>query len=238
MNTNRKEAFMETFVVPLERLGRDDLARAGGKGANLGELARASFPVPDGFVVTTAAYDGFVAHNRLGETIARALRDEQGSDATIRAAFAKAPIPPEIEQDILAAYCELGDGPVAVRSSATAEDLPGAAFAGQQDTFLNVTGGQALLDTVRRCWASLWTDRAITYRERQGIDQQTVKLAVVVQEMVPAEVAGVMFTANPVTGAERDCHRRQPWLGRSGRIRPGDARPLRVAEAVVDLEHR
>src|SRR5215217_1145066 len=204
MNTNRKEAFMETFVVPLERLGRDDLARAGGKGANLGELARASFPVPDGFVVTTAAYDGFVAHNRLGETIARALRDEQGSDATIRAAFAKAPIPPEIEQDILAAYCELGDGPVAVRSSATAEDLPGAAFAGQQDTFLNVTGGQALLDTVRRCWASLWTDRAITYRERQGIDQQTVKLAVVVQEMVPAEVAGVMFTANPVTGARNE----------------------------------
>jgi len=88
-----------------------------------------------------------------------------------------------------------------VRSSATAEDLPGAAFAGQQDTFLNVTGEQTLLDTVRRCWTSLWTDRAIAYRERQGIDQQTVKLAVVVQEMVPAEVAGVMFTANPVTGA-------------------------------------
>jgi phosphohistidine swiveling domain-containing protein len=157
--------------------------------------------VPDGFVVATAAYDRFVAHNRLGETIARALRDEQGSGATIRPVFEKAPIPPEIEQDILAAYRELGEGPVAVRSSATAEDLPGAAFAGQQDTFLNVTGEQALLDTVRRCWASLWTDRAIAYRERQGIDQQTVKLAVVVQQMVPAEVAGVMFTANPVTGA-------------------------------------
>ena len=94
---------METLVVPLERLGRDDLARAGGKGTNLGELVRASFPVPDGFVVTTAAYDGFVAHNRLGEKIAQALRDEQGSGATIRAAFEKAPIPPEIEQDILAA---------------------------------------------------------------------------------------------------------------------------------------
>jgi len=125
-----------------------------------------------------------------------------------------------------------------VRSSATAEDLPGAAFAGQQDTFLNVTGEEAVLDTVRRCWASLWTDRAIAYRERQGIDQQTVKLAVVVQQMVPAEVAGVMFTANPVTGAGRDCHRRHTWPGRGGRIRPGDARSLRVAEALVDLEHR
>jgi rifampicin phosphotransferase len=192
---------MDTLVAALEQLGRHDLARAGGKAANLGELISAGFPVPDGFVVTTAAYDEFVAHNRLVETIARALREEKGSGTTIRAAFEAAPIPPQIEQDILDVYRELGGGPVAVRSSATAEDLPEAAFAGQQDTFLNVIGEQALLDTVRRCWASLWTERAIAYRERQGIDQQTVKLAVVVQQMVPAEVAGVMFTANPVTGA-------------------------------------
>src|SRR5919107_1778447 len=201
MSTNSKEALIDVFVVPLERLGRDDLALAGGKGTNLGELVRLGFPVPDGFVVTTAAYDGFVAHNRLGETITRPHREPQDNGATIRAAFERAPIPPEIERNILAAYREHGEGPVAVRSSATAEDLPEAAFAGQQDTFLNISDEQALLDAIRRCWASLWTDRAIAYRDRQGIDQQTVKLAVVVQRMVPAEIAGVLFTANPVTGA-------------------------------------
>ncbi len=200
MSTNSKEALIDVFVVPLERLGRDDLALAGGKGTNLGELVRLGFPVPDGFVVTTAAYDGFVAHNRLGETITRALREPQDNGATIRAAFERAPIPPEIERNILAAYREHGEGPVAVRSSATAEDLPEAAFAGQQDTFLNISDEQALLGSVRRCWASLWTDRAIAYRERQRIDQRTVKLAIVVQRMVFAEIAGVLFTANPVTG--------------------------------------
>ena len=189
------------LILPLHELGRRDLAVAGGKGANLGELVRAGFPVPAGFVVTTAAYDRFVADNRLGETIARALREERSSGAAIRDAFAGAPIPPEVRRDILAAYHRLGQGPVAVRSSATAEDLPQAAFAGQQDTFLNVVGTEALLDAVRRCWASLWSERAIAYRARQGLDQQTVKLAVVVQRMVPAEVAGVLFTANPVTGA-------------------------------------
>jgi pyruvate,water dikinase len=204
VSMNRKEAFVDTFVVPLERLGRDDLVPAGGKGANLGELVRAGFPVPDGFIITTAAYDGFVAHNRLGETIARALREQQGSGAGIRSAFEAAPIPPEIERDILATYRKLGEvRPVAVRSSATAEDLPGAAFAGQQDTFLNISDEQALLDAANGCWASLWTDRAIAYRERLGIDQQTVKLAIVVQQMIEAEVAGVLFTADPLTGKRR-----------------------------------
>src|SRR5919112_1690182 len=139
MSTNSKEALIDVFVVPLERLGRDDLALAGGKGTNLGELVRLGFPVPDGFVVTTAAYDGFITHNRLGNTIARALREEEGSGASIRTAFEGAPIPPEIERNILAVYHELGESPVAVRSSATAEDLPEAAFAGQQDTFLNIS---------------------------------------------------------------------------------------------------
>src|SRR5215207_8907280 len=201
MSTNHKEPFMDTFIAALEQLGRDDLGGAGGKGANLGELFRAGFPVPDGFVVTTEAYDGFVAHNGLRKTIARAFREDQGGGGMIRDAFEEAVIPPGIERAIIAAYRALGRGAVAVRSSATAEDLPEAAFAGQQDTFLNVIGEQALLDAVRRCWASLWTDRAIAYRNRQKIDQQTVKLAVVVQRMVPAEIAGVLFTANPVTGA-------------------------------------
>src|SRR6266568_3452892 len=192
------------LVLPLNIIGRDDLPVAGGKGANLGELVRAGFPVPNGFVVTTAAYDRFVAESHLGEIITQALGEQQGGSAAIRGAFEHAAIPTEIAQAIMEAYQQLGQGPVAVRSSATAEDLPGAAFAGQQDTFLNIVGREGLLDAVRRCWASLWTDRAIAYRERQRMDQQTVKLAVVVQRMVVAEVAGVLFTANPVTGTRNE----------------------------------
>ena len=190
------------LVLPLAALGRGDLAVAGGKGANLGELVRAGFPVPPGFVVTTAAYDRFVAHNRLDDTIARSL--PAGDGAAIRAAFEGASIPPEVERAVLTAYGQLGQGAVAVRSSATAEDLPEVAFAGQQETFLNVVGRTALLDAVRRCWASLWTDRAIAYRDHLGLDHRAVKLAVVVQRMVAAEAAGVLFTANPVTGARNE----------------------------------
>ena len=188
-----------TFVLELLQVGRGDPDRAGGKGASLGELIRAGFPVPPGFVVTTGAYDRFVAHNGLGETIARMLREDDPS--TIRRAFEAAPVPPEVQRAVLAAYGRLGLGPVAVRSSATAEDLPEAAFAGQQDSFLNVVGPDELLHALRRCWASLWTGRAIAYRARLALDQRTVKLAVVVQRFVAAEAAGVLFTANPITGA-------------------------------------
>lgn len=190
-----------SLVLPLTAVGRGDLEMAGGKGANLGELLRAGLPVPPGFVVTTAAYDHFVAHYQLDATIAQALHDQPGNGAAIRAAFETAALPPDLARAIQDAYRRLGEGPVAVRSSATAEDLPGAAFAGQQDTYLNIIGPEALLDAVRRCFASLWTDRAIAYRERQRIDQRSVKLAAVVQRLVPARLAGVMFTANPVTGA-------------------------------------
>ena len=188
------------LVVPLQTLLRVDIERAGGKAANLGELVRAGFPVPVGFVVTTAAYEQFVTDNSLHETIAQGLQSQPGSGVAIRSAFENAPIPPGIKRNVLAAYRQLGQGPVAVRSSATAEDLPEAAFAGQQDTLLNIVGPEALLDAVCRCWASLWNDRAIAYRDRQEVDQEIVRLGVVVQRMVAAEAAGVMFTANPVTG--------------------------------------
>ncbi|MDJ0349341.1 PEP/pyruvate-binding domain-containing protein [Cryobacterium sp. PH29-G1] len=161
-----------------------DLARAGGKGANLGELVAAGFAVPPGFVITTAAYREVVA----------------GLTIPTHDTVAALEVPEAVRNSILEAYDELGAGRVAVRSSATAEDLPGAAFAGQQDTFLGIEGGPALLDAVRRCWGSLWTDRAISYRARLGIDDTSVAIAVVVQRMVPADIAGVMFTANPVTG--------------------------------------
>ncbi|MFF0773089.1 PEP/pyruvate-binding domain-containing protein [Nonomuraea wenchangensis] len=165
------------LVAPLDAVGRADLPLAGGKGANLGELIRNGFPVPPGFVVTTHAYD---LAGRDGE-----LPGE---------------LPGELRREIAGAYEALGAGPVAVRSSATAEDLPGAAFAGQQDTYLNVVGEQALLDAVRRCWGSLHTERAVAYRARLGIDDAGVSIAVVVQRMVEADTAGVLFTADPVTG--------------------------------------
>src|SRR5690348_8074456 len=119
----------------------------------------------------------------------------------MRAALDKLPVPAEAADAIKESWHSLGDDdPLAVRSSATAEDLPGASFAGQQDTILNVTGEEALLDAVRRCWASLWNERAVAYRAANGIDDATVALAVVVQRMVDAAAAGVLFTANPITG--------------------------------------
>ena len=177
MTDTSEDARPQRWVRPLAAVGRDDLAVAGGKGANLGELVRAGVRVPPGFVLTT---DAHAAVGRDG------------------------PIPADIEQAVLTAYADLGAGPVAVRSSATAEDLPGAAFAGQQDTFLDVEGEPALLDAVQRCWASLWSERATAYRQRRGIDDAAVRMAVVVQRMVPAEVAGVAFTANPVTGVRTE----------------------------------
>ncbi|NUR86609.1 MAG: phosphoenolpyruvate synthase, partial [Nonomuraea sp.] len=157
-------------VAGLAAFGRNDLPRAGGKGANLGELIRMGLPVPDGFVITTGA----------GGELTGPLR-----------------------QAVADAYAALGSGPVAVRSSATAEDLPGAAFAGQQDTYLNVVGEDQLMEAVQRCWSSLFTERAVAYRARLGIRDEDVDIAVVVQTMVEADMAGVMLTADPVSG-ERD----------------------------------
>ena len=201
---------MVRLCRPLSDLTRDDLALAGGKAANLGELIGAGFDVPPGFVVTTDAY-----------------RLAVGPLQPTRAAIAAAPIPDAVETAIREAYRSLGEGPVAVRSSATAEDLPGATFAGQQDSFLNVIGADAVVAGVRGCWASLWTDRAISYRSRLGIPDDAVAMAVVVQTMVDAEWAGVMFTAHPVTGArDRVVVESNPGLGESvvsGAVTPDHA---------------
>ncbi|MGC3995247.1 MAG: PEP/pyruvate-binding domain-containing protein [Propionicimonas sp.] len=188
----------------LADLGRTDVAVAGGKGANLGELVRGGFPVPDGFVVTTAAYDRFVAEHHLADAIADAAAavtaGQPAGAAASRVAdlFSGGALDPGLAEAIRDAYARLGGGPVAVRSSATAEDLAEASFAGQQDTYLNVVGDDALLAAVRDCWASLWADRAIWYRAQHGVGDAS--LAVVVQRLVPAEAAGVMFTANPANG--------------------------------------
>ena len=214
------------LTLPLAGIDSNALPVVGGKAANLGEMIRARLPVPDGFCVTTAAY-GLVAEEAgLGPTLT-ALAATRPDDAArlaelaaeARAALSEASVPDGLARAVAAVYKGLGDGaPVAVRSSATAEDLPQASFAGQQDTYLNVVGLEALLDAVRRCWASLWTDRAVSYRAKNGIDPRSVRLAVVVQRMVDAEVAGVLFTADNVTG-----HRRRAVI---------DASPV-LGEAVV-----
>lgn len=194
-------------ILWFTEIGKDDIAEAGGKGANLGELTRAGIPVPPGFVVTAATYRDFVRRNRLDEVIRRELdgldvHDTQQLQAraeAVRKAFLSAPMPPDIAAAIAEAYRELGDGPVAVRSSATAEDLPEASFAGQQSTFLNVVGQENVVRAVQACWASLFEARAIFYRAENGFDHLKVSLAVPVQRMVQSEKSGVMFTVEPVS---------------------------------------
>ena len=216
-----------THTAWFDEIRKDDIALAGGKGANLGELSHAGLPVPPGFVVTTTAYDAFVEANCIGDAIVRRALITRADDPAgfeevaegIHALFSGGNIPEAIADEIRAAYQELdedGVTPVAVRSSATAEDLPGMSFAGQQDTYLNVRGAEALLDRVKNCWASLWTARAIAYRARQGVDPATVSLAVVVQRMVQSEAAGVMFTANPSNGRRDQATISAAWgLGES-----------------------
>jgi phosphoenolpyruvate synthase/pyruvate phosphate dikinase len=187
------------LVVNLADLSAGRIGEVGGKAANLGELIRAGFDVPAGFCVTTAAY--------RSATRGTIVQDGRATDAAAaRSAVLAAPFPGQVAAAIRSAYLQLGSGTdiaVAVRSSATAEDLPGASFAGQQDTYLNIAGIDNVLDAVHRCWASLWTDRAVAYRSAQEIDGAGVALAVVVQQMVDAQVAGVLFTADPVTGRRR-----------------------------------
>jgi pyruvate,water dikinase len=181
------------LVRSLDQLTAADLLEAGGKGANLGELLRAGFAVPDGFVITTAAYAlAAEASGVTGET-----------PATARVRLAASPVPAGIADAVRDAYRALGASAVAVRSSATAEDLPDASFAGQQDTILGVLGEDAVLDAVRKCWASLWNDRAVAYRQTHDVPARGLRLAVVVQRMVDAEIAGVLFTADPITGRRR-----------------------------------
>jgi phosphoenolpyruvate synthase/pyruvate phosphate dikinase len=197
------------YVIALDD-PRATLEVAGGKGASLARLVKAGLPVPDGFHVTTEAYKQFVAQNDLQPRILAALESAdpaqpatlETASQTIRELFAQAEMPPAIAGAVAQAYGNLiGENPhVAVRSSATAEDLPGLSFAGQQETYLNVPGTADVLEAVKRCWASLWTARSIGYRAQHDIDQDAVSLAVVVQLLVPAEAAGIMFTADPVTG--------------------------------------
>ena len=198
-----------TFVEDLGNVGPGDVSVAGGKALGLGGLIQAGLPVPPGFVLATDAYSRFVTDNHLGERIQdlAALppqatpQDYEDASDRIRALF-KSTMPADITTELAEAYERLGggDSPVAVRSSATAEDLASASFAGQQETYLNIRGAEALSAAVIDCWASLWTARAMAYRAREGVGPDEVRLAVVIQQMVEADAAGVMFTANPTNG--------------------------------------
>jgi rifampicin phosphotransferase len=198
------------IILSLNSL-QSDLALVGGKGVSLDRLVSAGLPVPSGFHLTTVAYQRFIETNGLQTALEAATRASAADDAfasaeqaatTIQALFESGKVPDEIIRAIHHAYTGLdqGNAAVAVRSSATAEDLPGQSFAGQHDTFLNVRGEGAVLEAVRRCWASLWSARAISYRKRMGVDQRRVRMRVTLQRMVPAEIAGVLFTANPTSG--------------------------------------
>lgn len=225
---------MDNFVLSLDS-SEATLEVAGGKGANLSQLFRAGFPVPNGFIISTHAYHSFVQSNGLKEKIldfySLVSPDEPQSFETasvgIRQVFQFGSFPPVIATAIREAYGDLTGTrvqpkpylvseqsqalAVAVRSSATAEDLPGASFAGQQETFLNVKGEEKLLEAVKQCWSSLWTGRAMAYRARQGIEPEKVGLAVIVQILVPADAAGVAFTVNPITGNEDEVFVNSAW---------------------------
>jgi pyruvate,water dikinase len=206
----------EALVIWFENLRKEDVPIVGGKNASLGEMISASMPVPPGFAITAFAYEKFIEETRIAAKIYEIIKetvtdtnDPKQYDAAskkIRELIEKTPMPKAIEDAVKSAYKELNkrlnlkDAFVAVRSSATAEDLPDASFAGQQETFLNTKGIDDLLDKVRKCWSSLFTPRAIFYRNEKGFAHEKVFISVGVQKMVNSRAAGVMFTINPVTG--------------------------------------
>lgn len=222
-------------IADIGELNVNDIPYVGGKGANLGELTGAGFQVPEAFVLTTIAYDYYMQESGLLSHISEELMaiDRKSDDSlteaskTIRAMFNDHEIPKDLRKEILTSFKSLFSGGktgfVAVRSSATAEDLPDASFAGQQDTYLNVSTPEDLIDKVRKCWSSLFTPRAIAYRERQGFAHEDVKLAVVVQKMVNSEISGIMFTIEPNTN--EDCIIIEAGFGLGEAIVGGEVTP-------------
>lgn len=226
------------FIKWFQELSKQDIAMVGGKGANLGELTQAGIQVPPGFCVTAYAYQYFIESTGLQEEIRTIIAHTNMEDslnldentARIRAMITSASMPAEMKEEIVFAYKKLAgtvNNPrVAIRSSATAEDLPDASFAGQQDTYLNITGAEDVILYVQKCWASLWTSRATYYRQAQNYDHFNVYLAAVVQKLVAADKAGVAFTSNPITEAGDEIVINASWgLGEavvSGFVTPDD----------------
>ena len=251
------------YILWFEESGRKTFELVGGKGASLGEMTQAGIRVPPGFSVTTQAYMDFLDAAKIRKTIFTRLKDidlkKPGSLETIakevRDIILSKKIPEKIEEAICDAYRKLIETtgvkglPVAVRSSATAEDLPDASFAGQQDTYLWVTGEENVVERARACWASLFSDRAIAYRLNHGFTHEREKISVVVQKMVHAKCAGVMFTLNPINGDRSKISINSSWgLGESvvsGTVTPDeflvDKVTFDILKRVIstkELEHR
>ncbi|MFQ5880729.1 MAG: PEP/pyruvate-binding domain-containing protein, partial [Dehalococcoidia bacterium] len=238
----------------LSDVGKDDVGCAGGKGANLGELTKAGVAVPPGFIVSADAYFSFIDSANLRPAIYRLTTDLDYNDSSrlqevagvLKAAICSAPVPPELVRQIHGDYQRLGSGPVAVRSSATAEDIAEASFAGQQSTFLNVEGAENVVVAVRDCWASLYEARALFYRHEAGFDHLGVGIAVVVQRMIQSQRAGVMFTVEPVAGdLSRICIEAIYGLGEAlvgGHVTPDtyvvDKVNLKILEKKVEPQER
>jgi pyruvate,water dikinase len=235
------------YTLDFSEIGSGDHARVGGKCASLGEMTQAGVAVPPGFAVTTDAFSAMLDHHGLRDEIDRALDgvDPDDIDAVDRAAQAiririrSHKLPAEVEAAIRAAYADMGDDmPVAVRSSATAEDLPDASFAGQQDTYLWVRGADDVVTHVRDCWASLYTTRAVAYREKNNIAHAGVLMSVGVQKMVNARAAGVAMTLDPGTGDRTRIVIEASWgLGEmvvSGVVTPDNFVVEKVLEEILD----
>ncbi len=233
----------ERDVLWFHEISKEDVPIAGGKGANLGEMIRAGFPIPEGFVVTTYAFNKHLEENRLKEKIYKIIneinvddpKDLEEKTKIIRKLIEEAPMPKDLEEKIKDYYRKLGRVRVAVRSSASAEDLPEASFAGQQETYLNVEGEEDLIKYIKKCWSSLFTPRATYYRAKKGFKHENVSIAVVVQKMINSEVSGVMFTKHPVTGEDKVLIEASYGLGEAivgGKVTPDtyvvDKRTLKI----------
>lgn len=249
-------------VVWFREVRAKDVALVGGKGANLGELVNANFPVPAGFIITSRAYFNFIESTGIKKEIIEkidALNVDNTAElrevsAKVRELIRNTPMGEELKDEIINAYCKLGEqrlawltsseqAYVAVRSSATAEDLPEASFAGQQETYLNVRGKEALLRAVKNCWASLFTARAIFYRKKKGFSTEKVGIAVIVQKMVDSEKSGVMFTADPTGDTSKIIIEACFGLGEaivSGSITPDtyivDKRSMKIIEKKISYQ--
>ena len=219
-------------IVWFNEVGKDDVSSVGGKGANLGEMTNANIPVPPGFIVTANAYFDFLQETKITNNIRALLQPLDANDSKqlqqiageVKQAILDAAMPRTLADEIKEAYIKMGGGPVAVRSSATAEDLPEASFAGQQRTFLNIEGPEEVVSAVQECWASLFEPRAIFYREQQGFEHFKVGIAVPVQKMVQSDASGVMFTLEP-TSSDQSKIAIEAVLGLGETIVSGDVTP-------------
>lgn len=257
MEEKTKQIREQKLILWFDELGKEDIPLVGGKNANLGEMLKAGIPVPQGFAITAYAYKRFIEETGIAQQIYKIIEETvtdkndpkqyEGASKKIRALIESTSMPDYLAEAIKWAYRELCNRTnlvnvsVAVRSSATAEDLPDASFAGQQETYLNVSGEEKLLERTVKCWSSLFTPRAIFYRTQKGFRHEDVFISVGVQKMVNAKAAGVMFTLNPVTGDKNQIVIEANWgLGESvvsGAVTPDyfivDKNAMRITERKI-----